>query len=38
MIQSDWFEMHANKRVLTNGSFEDGIEIQTNGLLQTDIF
>jgi len=25
--------MHANKRILTNGSFKDGVEIQTNGSL-----
>jgi len=36
LIQSNWLQMHANKReiFLTNGSFKDGIEIQMNGLLQ----
>ncbi len=35
MIKSNCLQMHANKRILTNGSFKDGIEIQTNGSLQS---
>jgi len=39
-IQSNCLLMHANKRILTNGSFKDGIEIETNGSLhsQASIF
>jgi len=35
MIQSNWLQLHANKIILTNGSFKDGIEILTNGSLHS---